>query len=337
MDIPRMLEGGLDAQFFACFPPPRDVPEENIKSTLDMIDALHRVAESDERFVIVDSADDILDAKSAGKIACILAIEGGHAIAGDLRVLRNFRRLGVRYMTLTHNNNNDIGDSSDPDQSRYGDIPLRGGLTEFGREVVKEMNRVGMIVDLSHVHVETFNDVMETSTKPVIASHSCCYAINPHHRNLNDDQLRALARNGGVVGINYFSSFLSAEHAAVYLVETEEERAKLIELREKYKDDEAALYQAWREIARERRERAPKVPIAVLVDHIDHVAKVAGVDHVGLGSDFDGISASPEGLEDVTDLYTIVIELHRRGYGETDIRKILGGNFLRVIRANDVD
>jgi len=337
MDIPRMFQGGADAQFFACFTSPSVEGAGAIKSTLDMLDALHQVAEKDERFVIAGTADDILKAKREGKIACIPAIEGGHAIAGDIHALRMFRRLGVRYMTLTWNNSNELGDSSEEDQSRYGNLPHRGGLTDLGREVVREMNRIGMIVDVSHVHDDTFWDVIEVSTKPVIASHSCCWALNPVPRNMKDEMLRALARNGGVVGINYFSAFLSKEYAEAFKDFWTEARAEREELKKKYADDEDAFQREWRSYISNARAKGPKVTISLLVDHIDHVVKVAGIDHVGLGSDFDGISSAPEGLDDVTDLWRITAELRRRGYSEGDIRKILGENFLRVIRANDVE
>jgi membrane dipeptidase len=334
IDIPRMLEGGMNGQFFACYIGPGSDQGKWVQNTLRMLDALYGVAEKDDRFVIALCAEDILKAKQEGKVACIPAIEGGHAILDDLAVLRIYYRLGVRYITLTWNNSNNWADASDPDQSHYGDIPHRGGLTDFGREVVREMNRLGMIVDLSHAHEDTFQDVIEVSTKPVIASHSCCYALNPHHRNLTDDQLKALAKNGGVIGINYFSSFLSKEYMEKMEPLYEARRAKMDELREKYKDDREAMRREIGELFRSLREQAPKVPLSVLVDHIEHAVNVAGIDHVGLGSDFDGISDSPEKLNDVSDIVWIVVELHKRGYSEEDIRKILGENFLRVIREN---
>ena len=337
IDIPRALLGGLDTQFFACFPSPSDDPLAPPKQILDMLDELHRVAENDYRFVIVQTADDVLAAKKEGKFACLPAIEGGHAIAGDIRLLRMFRKLGVRYMTLTWNNSNEIADSSSEDQSNYGNLPLRGGLTDFGREVVREMNRIGMIVDVSHSHDDTFWDVIEVSSKPIIASHSCCWALNPVSRNMKDEMLRALARNGGVIGINYYSAFLSKEYAAATEGLYEQAMAKRDEIRKQYPDDDEAFQKEWRAYWSGLRAQAPEVPMSVLVDHIDHVVKVAGIDHVGLGSDFDGIGAAPTGLEDVTGLVHIVVELCKRGYSDEDMRKILGLNFLRVIRANDVE
>ena len=334
IDIPRMIEGGMNGQFFACFVSPGEDASSWVHSTLQMIDALHCVAERDIRFVIASGAQDILNAKKDGKIACLPAIEGGHAIMDDMALLRMYHRLGVRYITLTWNNSNNWADSSEPDQSHYGDIPHHGGLTDFGNEVIREMNRLGLIVDLSHAHEDTFWDVIEISTKPVIASHSCCYALNPHHRNLKDEQLRALAKNGGVLGINYFAGFVSQEYLKLSEPLWKEAREKMIELNEKYKDDSETLRAERMKLFQSMRERLPKVPLSALIDHIDHAVKIAGVDHVGLGSDFDGISAAPEKINDVTDIVWIVVELRKRGYSEVDIRKILGENFLRVIRAN---
>lgn len=326
IDIPRMIESGMNCELFACWISPTDQKGWEIRRTLDMIDALYGVAEKDDRFEIAYSAEDILRIKKEGKVAGMLCIEGGHAIEDDLSALRMFHRLGVRYMTLTWMNNNNWADGSAPDQERYGNIPSKGGLNDFGREVVREMNRLGMMVDISHVHDDTFWDVMEIVTKPVIASHSSAYAINPHYRNLKDEQLRAVARNGGVVGINFYSAFLSKEYGDA----SEAIRGRYYELREQYKDDQEGFRRELRKLS----EGMPEVPISLLVDHIEHVAKVAGVDHVGLGSDFDGISAAPEGIDDVTDLVWIVIELRNRGWSEIDLRKFLGENFLRVIKAN---
>jgi len=331
IDIPRMIEGGLDAQFFACFVHPRYMPDHCIKRTIDMIDALYReVARHPDKMEIAYSASDVIRINKEGKIAAILAIEGGHAIEDDLAALRTFYRLGVRYMTLTWMNNNNWADASGPEQT----IPNHGGLTDFGREVVREMNRLGMIVDVSHVADSTFWDVIEVAKKPIIASHSCCYALNPHYRNLKDDELRALAKNGGVIGINYSPSFLSTRYWKESEKVREELRPKVEKLRKEYKDQPDVMRKKIMALYREARSKVKPVPLSVLVDHIDHAVKIAGVDHVGLGSDFDGISDTPEGLEDVSKLPNITRELLKRGYTEEEIRKILGGNFLRVLKAN---
>lgn len=334
MDIPRLLQAGMNGQFLAAFLfPPRE-GQNGIKRVLDMLDAGHQLAAKDERFVIAYTAEDILEAKREGKVAGILCIEGGHAIEDDLAVLRMYHRLGVRYMTLTWMNSNNWADASGPDQSEYGSLGPHGGLTEFGKEVIREMNRLGMIVDISHVHDDTFWDVIEVTTKPVIASHSCAWGINPHFRNLKDDMLKALAENGGVIGINFAPGFLSAEYEEKNGPLRDRIYGRYREMR-KTMDENSDEYK--QEVARLRAEMAEKawrVPMSVLCDHIEHVVKVAGIDHVGLGSDFDGIGDTPEGIEDCTDLVLIVYELRKRGWSEEDLRKLLGLNFLRVIREN---
>ena len=337
IDIPRMMEAGMNGQFFACFIYPSEKGGgQDVQNTLRMIDGMYEAAAKDDRLVIAFGAKDIIDAKKAGKTAGILAIESGSAINDDIRVLRMFHKLGVRYMTLTWMNSNNWADASGPDQSRYGNKGPHGGLTKLGEEIVKEMNRLGMIVDISHVHDDTFWDVMKITTKPVIASHSCTWAVNPHFRNLKDDMLKALAKNDGVIGINFAAAFLSAD----YNKASEETRAKIeaevMKLREKYKTEEEFRKEA-RKIYRQLRDKYPSPPvpsIKVLVDHIEHAAKVAGYDHVGLGSDFDGIGDGWEGMDDITSLYKIVMELKRRDWSDENIRKFLGLNFLRVIKAN---
>ena len=328
LDIPRMLEVGQDAQFFGCFIFPNGNPSDDAITALDMLDGLHRCAEEDERFVITDTADEVLRAKSDGKIACIPAVEGGSAIMEDLHLLRHFRRLGVRYMTLTWNNSNAIADAADPDQSKFSGLPHRNGLTDFGREVVREMNLIGMIVDLSHVHEDTFWGALETTSRPVLVSHSCCYTVNPHYRNITDEMMKALAENGGVVGINYFSVLLSEDYAHRCEKVLNELLAKPSELTASCQDgNEESEDSIWTTL--------PRPPLSILLDHIDHAVKVAGADHVGLGSDFDGVPSTPEGLNDVTDIVKIVAGLRERGFVELELRKILGENFLRVLRDND--
>jgi membrane dipeptidase len=331
IDIPRMIEGGLDVQFFACFVSPRYMPDHCVKRTLDMIDALYReVAKYPDRIEIARNSEDVTRINKEGKIAAILAIEGGHAIEDDLATLRNFYLLGIRYMTLTWMNNNNWADASGPEQS----IPNHGGLTDFGRDVIREMNRIGMIVDVSHVADSTFWDVIEVTNKPIIASHSCCYALNPHYRNLKDDQLKALAKNGGVIGINYAPSFLSNR----YFIESERLgrgiRPKVEELRKRYKDQPDVMWEKIMALYRENRGKIKPVPLSALIDHIDHAVKIAGVDHVGLGSDFDGISDTPIGVEDASKLLNITRELLKRGYTEEEVRKMLGENFIRVLKEN---
>jgi membrane dipeptidase len=329
LDLPRMFRGGLDAQFMSCFVEPKYLHrKEAAKRAFRMIDAVKQLAAKyPERLVIARTAADVRRAAAAKKVCGILCIEGGHAIEEDLGLLRTFFELGVRYMTLTWNNSLSWAEAArDPGKVK--------GLTDFGRDVVREMNRLGMLVDLSHVHENTFYDAIAVANTPVIASHSCARALCDHVRNLKDDQLRALAKNGGVVGVNFYSGFLSQEffdRKKQADVADDEERARV---REKHPDDPAAMDRELKAISRkyERSEYEMKrPPLDLLVDHIEHIAKVAGIDHVGLGSDFDGVTALPEGVQDCSDLPNLTRRLLERGFSETDVRKILGENFLRVM------
>lgn len=329
LDLPRMFRGGLDAQFMSCFVEPKYLHrKEAAKRAFRMIDAVKQwAAKYPERLVIARTAADIRRAAAAKKVCGILCIEGGHAIEEDLGLLRTFFELGVRYMTLTWNNSLSWAEAA-------RDAGKVKGLTDFGREVVREMNRLGMLVDLSHVHENTFYDAIATTNTPVIASHSCARALCDHVRNLKDDQLRALAKNGGVVGVNFYSGFLSQEFfdrkKKADLADDDDRRR----VREKHKDDPAAMDRELKEISR-RYDRSEfemaRPPLDLLIDHIEHIAKVAGIDHVGLGSDFDGVTALPEGVQDCSDLPNLTRRLLERGFSETDVRKILGENFLRVM------
>lgn len=294
MDIPKLIRGGVDAQFFACWIDPALIKTGGcVRRTLAMLDAFRRMtAGSGGMMEEARTGDDIRRIAGKGKIAALAAIEGGHAIDDDLGVLRIYHHLGVRYMTLTWMNNNNWADGS-------GDKPRHHGLTPFGRKVVREMERLGMMVDISHASEETFWDVLRIVGNPVIASHSCCRSLADHHRNLTDRQLKAVARNGGVVGINFYSSFLSDDFRR---------RAK-------------------------GGKRANLLPLEVLVDHVVHATDVAGIDHVGLGSDFDGVEHLPEGMEDCSQFPNLTRRLLDRGLSAADVTKILGANFLRVISA----
>jgi membrane dipeptidase len=325
MDLPRMEAGGLDAQIFACWPNPRVTREEYVKHTLQMIDAVWEQADRHgDRMEVALEGRDLKRISEKGRVAAIIGIEGGHAILEDLGVLRDYHRLGVRCMTLTWMNTNEWADSSD-------DTTMWGGLNDFGREVIREMDRLGMIIDCSHVSDSTFFDVIETTRNPVLVSHSCMRALCDIPRNVSDDVLHALAENGGVVCVNYFPGFLDKnyyEQASEVWQEFGRRRQELTDL---YGGDRS---RAWSELEAEYRERMgaiEKPSVGVLVDHIDHAVRVAGIDHVGLGSDFDGISVLPEGMEDVTDLPAITAELEKRGYSERDIRKVLGGNLLGLV------
>lgn len=334
-DIPRAREGGLTGAFFAVYVPAIYAETGGAaRKALELIDMVGRVVEGHPRDLSpASSVAHIRRAKKEGKIAVLMGIEGGHAIEDSLGALRAFHRLGVRYMTLTHTNTNNWADSSGafylPDFNPE-DYRKHGGLSDFGRDVVREMNRIGMMVDISHVSDETIDDVLEVSRAPVFASHSSCRALTDIPRNLTDDQIRRIAAAGGVVMINIGSYFLDqkvvdASRADLLAVRPEYERLKAEHAGDPAKRSEA-IGDLLEGLPRKRTEwnRA--------VDHIEHVIKVAGPDAVGLGTDFDGIRDPPEGLDDVSMLPRITQELLRRGHSESVVRKVLGENFLRVFR-----
>ena len=338
IDIPKLKRGAVDLQVFACYVP---VPVNDLEKSqaaikaIDQIEACHKLAaQNPEDLEIVLSYEDFQRIRNSGKTGMLIGIEGGYAIENDLGLLQSFHREGVRLMTLTHWNRTDWADAS-------GDAKAElGGLTEFGESVVREMNRLGMIIDVSHAHDETFWDVIRVSSVPIVASHSCCRALANHHRNLSDDMLKALAKNGGVIGINFFPSFLNAE-IDKKLGALASQIAEKYGLPEDYPgimkadDDKRNKYLAEVKIQSDQLKKSlPPVDVKTVVDHIDHVVKITGnANHVGLGSDFDGISDTPVGLENAGQLMNITKELMSRGYKEEDIRKILGGNFLRVFEA----
>jgi membrane dipeptidase len=273
-----------------------------------------------DQIELATSAGDIQRIVGQHKIAAVLTVEGGHQIDNDLSVLRMYRRMGILSMTLTHFRNNDWADSST-------DKPEHNGLTEFGKQVVREMNSIGMIVDISHVSDKTFYDALEVTTKPVIASHSSCRSLSDVPRNMTDDMLRALARNGGVVGVNFAASFLNQQDADELNKTVSGESAMQPSLTGAALDQFAAKEYFDGKVA-----HVGHATVEDAAACIDHVVKVAGIDHVGIGSDFDGISLVPRGLEDVSKVPNLTAELLKRGYSEDDIRKIMGGNFLRVIQ-----
>ena len=324
-DYERMKEGGLDAEFFAAYVPAKYAGNGAAAYCMKIMETIHEMADNYPRQVrFAESASDIERTVAGGRRAILIGIEGGHAIEDSLELLRAFYRFGARYMTLTHTNSNDWADSS-------GDEPKHNGLTAFGRDVVHEMNRLGMLVDISHVSDKTFYDVIETTRAPVIASHSSSRALADHKRNMTDDMLRALAKNGGVAMVNFYPAFLSTEQARA-----SDERDKRLEpeleaLKKQYGDGTPEYDRAEKTLMDAN--PLPKVPWTRIADHIDHMVQVAGIDHVGIGSDFDGIPSTPEGMEDVSDLKKIPAELARRGYSATDIHKIMGGNFMRVFAA----
>jgi membrane dipeptidase len=323
VDLPRLREGGMHTPFFALWVPTFYKGSEAVRRTLDLRDAMQSVLDRyPDQIELALTAADVERLVHAHKIAAVLTIEGGHQIADDLAVLRMYQRIGIRSMTLTHFRNNDWADSST-------DKPQHNGLTEFGKEVVREMNRIGMIVDISHVSDKTFYDALAVTTKPVIASHSSCRALSSLPRNMTDDMLRALAKNGGVVGINFGGGFLSQKEADVTLRDINRIGGSEPNLTGKELDDYTTkmhIHDNWAH---------PKPTTATLEDavaHIDHVVKIAGIDHVGIGSDFDGIAEVPHGLEDESKMPALTAALLKKGYSEADIKKIMGENTLRVMR-----
>ncbi len=325
IDLPRAIDGGLDAQIFAVWVSPEAPENLATDQARAMIDALHEQARRHPNGMeIALRGADVRRIVKEGKLAAIVGIEGGHLIGEDLGALRDYYERGVRCMTLTWMNTNKWADSSDGE-------PTHGGLTEFGRSVVREMDRLGMVIDCSHVSEKTLLDVLETTKGPVLVSHSCMRALVDIPRNVSDDALRAVRKNGGVVCVNFFPGFLDkGYHERVSALWTEF-RARSAELAPQYGGDRGKAWHALQEEFEGRIKEIPPVPLSALIDHIEHAVKVAGVDHVGLGSDFDGISTCPVGMEDVSKLPAVTEELVKRGYSDKDIRKILGGNLLRLV------
>src|SRR5215510_86374 len=322
--IERMKKGGLNAEFFSLYVKPWYVEHGGAaRRTLDMIDSVYRAVERHPNdLMFATSAADIRRAKAQGKVACLMGIEGGHAIENSLPTLREFYRLGVRYMTLTWNNTNNWADAG-RGEKKYN------GLSDFGREVVLEMNRLGMLVDVSHVSDDTMSDALDVSTAPVIASHSSARALSDVPRNIPDDVLKRIAKNGGVVQVNFYSVFVDEKTVAPQSAERDKRlKAQQEAIDQKYKDDPARIAEESDKL--EAANPLPPLPISKLIDHIDHIVKVAGIDHVGIGADFDGANDMPEGARDVSMLPNITYELLKRGYSERDIRKVLGENLLRA-------
>jgi membrane dipeptidase len=328
VDIPRMRIGRVSGIFFSIWTDSvKYTPTEAIRRSLEQIDAVRReVARHPKDIVMATTAADITNAHRQGRIAALMGVEGGHAIDSDLAVLRTYFNLGARYMTLTHTTPTPWAGSS-------GKSADHDGLTDFGREVVHEMNRLGMMVDISHVSDKTFYDALEASSAPIIASHSSCRALASAPRNMTDDMLRALAKKGGVVHVNYYEGFLDQgfEQRSSGLKELQSEEDALDARTPKF-GDRAFVGPEERMINAKRVEKLGRIPLGRLLDHFDHAIKIAGIDHVGLGSDFDGVSGQlPEGMEDISKIPNLVRGLMERGYSDEDILKVLGGNTLRVM------
>ena len=331
ISLDKARAGNLGAEFFSIWVDPETNQGMFAEHTLDLIDSVYQqAARHPDRMMMAYSVADIERAHKEKKLAALMGIEGGHSIENDMHLLRDFYRLGVRYMTLSWMNTNEWADSSgDIDDAK---VQHHNGLTDFGKQVVLEMNRLGMMVDISHVSDKTFWDTIATAKAPVIASHSSARALTDHPRNMTDDMLRAVAKNGGVVQVNFFSAFIDSNYMKANNAQEKDREAAV----EAYVNQQKAAgkkitYLDADKIEREWGAKIPRPPLSSLIDHIDHIAKVAGVDHVGLGSDFDGVSGNmPAGMDSAADLPKITQGLLDRGYSEVDIHKILGGNLLRV-------
>lgn len=330
-DLQRMFKGGVDAQFFSIW------CDGNMKNPYawanrEIDTVLAWTNRNPEKMIQSFTAADIVKASKQKKLAVLLGVEGGHMIENDLSKLETLYKRGVRYMTITWNNSTDWATSA-LDETTKADSLKHKGLTDFGKQIIKRMNEVGMLVDLSHVGEQTFWDAINKTTKPVLVSHSCVYALCGHRRNLKDDQIKAVAKNGGVIHLNFYSGFLDPAFEArsdAFTLKHKTEMDSLLKVNPEPYFMEVYLFNKYPEEV-----KALRPPMSLLLDHLDYIVKMVGVDYVGLGSDFDGVNSLPAGLDGVEDFPKITAELLKRGYNKKDIRKILGGNFLRVLKANE--
>src|SRR6476620_5618785 len=333
IDLEKIKQGNLGAEFFSIWVEP-EFKGHYAKRAMDLIDSVYQqAARHPDKITMAFTADDILRAREQHKFAALMGIEGGHAIENDIRLLRDFYRVGVRYMTLTWSNTNEWADSSGDIQDP--NVKHHNGMTDFGKDVVREMNRLGMIVDISHVSDATFYQALLISQAPVIASHSSSRELTNQPRNMTDDMLRAMTNNGGVVMVNFYSAFIDENYRkASSDPEKIKQRDADVETYKKahaHADGSPVTYDEYAPLEKKWVAQFPRPPLKSMIDHIDHIAKVAGIDHVGLGSDFDGVTSLPEGIDSAADLPKITQSLLQRGYTREQIHKILGGNFLRVM------
>jgi membrane dipeptidase len=333
ISLDKAQRGNLGAEFFSIWVDPDTNQGHFARHTFDLIDSVYeQAARHPDRMMMAFSPNDIDRAHKEHKLAALMGIEGGHSIENDIHLLRDYYRLGVRYMTLSWSNTNEWADSSgDIDDPK---VQHHNGLTDFGKQVVLEMNRLGMMVDISHVADKTFWDVIAITKAPVIASHSSARALVDAPRNMTDEMLRAVTKNDGVVQVNFFSGFDDADFRKAMIAQAKDQAEAVQQYEDKLKaDGKPVNYVDVDRIEREWTAKIPRPPLKSLIDHIDHIAKVAGIDHVGLGSDFDGVSgATPQGMDSAADLPKITQALLDRGYTADDIKKILGGNLMRVFR-----
>ncbi|HKT90496.1 MAG TPA: dipeptidase [Candidatus Sulfotelmatobacter sp.] len=333
ISLDKARRGNLGAEFFSIWVDPETNQGRFAKHTFDLIDSVYeQAARHPDRMMMAFSPADIERAHREHKLAALMGIEGGHSIENDIRLLRDYYRLGVRYMTLSWSNTNEWADSSgDIDDPK---VQHHNGLTDFGKQVVLEMNRLGMMVDISHVADKTFWDTIAVTKAPVIASHSSARALVNAPRNMTDDMLRAVAKNGGVVQVNFYSGFDDENFRKAMEAQAKDQAAAIQKYTDQLKaEGKPVNYVDIDRIEREWMAKIRRPPLSALIDQIDHVAKTAGIDHVGLGSDFDGVSgATPQGINSAADLPKITQALFERGYNEEQIHKILGGNLMRVFR-----
>ena len=319
-DIARLRQGGIGAQFWSVYVPTTLKGADAVRAVIEQIDVVHRLDETyPDTFELARTADDIMRIHRSGRIASLIGVEGGHSIGNSLAVLRQLYALGGRYMTITHSENDDWADSATDD-------PLHGGLTPFGKIVIAEMNRLGMLVDLSHVAPKTMNDVLDITAAPVIFSHSSARALTDHARNVPDDVLRRVKENDGVVMVSWVPTF-SSEKARLRDAARDAEEARLKALFRGQPETVKARLGEW-----ETANPAPRATVRDIADHIDHIVQIAGAEHAGIGADLDGITSTPEGLESVADYPKLFAELIRRGYTDEQLKGIAGLNLLRVMR-----
>ena len=332
LDLVRAKEGGLDGQVFSIWCGPEYGKGTAFRYANREIDSLYALINRyPDKIVLVRNSSELLKAVADKKFAALIGVEGGHMIEDRMDYIDSLHNRGMCYLTLTWNNSTSWATSAYEERFKHDSLKFHG-LTDYGRQIVHHLNDLGVMIDLSHPSEQTFYDVLATTNKPVIASHSCAYALNPHQRNLKDAQLKALAKNGGVVFVNFYSGFVDSTYAKKAAVFRHKHKAQLDSLINIYHDEDLAndrLYALYRAESNEVRP-----PLSLLIKHIDYIAKLIGVDHVGIGSDFDGAESYPQGMDDVTDYPKITAALLRLGYSEKDIDKILGGNFIRVLKAN---
>ena len=329
-DLDRFKKAGVDVQLFSVWCDGlKEHPYAWANRQMDTLDAVAK--RNPDKIKKVGNTAELLQTVKEKKLAAMFGVEGGHMIENNLDNLNNFYKRGVRYMTLTWNNSNDWATSA-LDETTKADSLKHKGLTDFGRQVVKRMNELGMLVDLSHVGEQTFWDAINATTKPVIVSHSCVYSLCPHRRNLKDEQIKAVGKNGGVIHLNFYSGFLDSSferRTDAFNNNHKAERDSLLKQNPEPYFADVFLFEKYPEEV-----KALRPPLSLLIDHLDYIVKLIGVDHVGLGSDYDGVNSLPQQLDDVTAMPLITKALLKRGYSKKDIRKILGGNFMRIFEAN---